>query len=157
VSTLYRVGGIAPTRFVVAVQSLVWLATSEGVCPSSEIASQVQAHATFLRRIMSPLVQAGIVASREGRVGGYALARPADRITLGEVYVVVRAASADAGEEGGESSCGPQAELLDAVLKDILEQAEERVVEFLNRITIADLVARVTRLRQNATQGSTCG
>lgn len=147
-STVLRAGGIAPTRFIVAVHSLVRLAMSEGVCPSSEIASQVQAHATFLRRIMSSLVQAGIVASREGRVGGYALARPAAHITLGEVYSIVRATSAETPEDQAEEpTCGPQADLVDVVLKNILEQAEEHAVDFLHRITIADLVQRVSQGR----------
>jgi Rrf2 family protein len=36
----------------------------------------------FLPRVMSDLVDAGLVVGRRGRTGGYRLARPADQITL---------------------------------------------------------------------------
>src|SRR5690606_8014098 len=103
-----RTFGIAPPRFHVAVHILVWLAKTGDVCPSNEIASEVRGHATFLRRVLAPLVQAGIVEAREGRVGGYTLAKPAERISLGEVYTVLRGAAApgEKGAVGGDEGTG---------------------------------------------------
>lgn len=139
-----RAGGIAPPRFGVAVHILVWLARTEGICPSTEIASQLQSHSTFLRRVLAPLVKAGIVEAREGRVGGYFLGRSADSITLGEVYTAVKATATQATEEpNGDPDCGTAGEQLDLALGVILDQAEEQVVDFLNRFTIADLALKV--------------
>lgn len=139
-----RAGGIAPPRFGVAVHILVWLARTEGICPSAEIASQVQSHSTFLRRVLAPLVQAGIVEAREGREGGYLLGRSADSITLGEVYTAVKTAAAHATEgPDGDPDCGTAGEQLDLALGVILDQAEEQVVDFLSRHTIADLARKV--------------
>jgi len=139
-----RAGGIAPPRFGVAVHILVLLALTEGVCPSAEIASQVQSHSTFLRRVLSPLVQSGIVEAREGRVGGYQLAKSADRITLGDVYTAITTTAVQATEGcDDEPDCGPRGAQLDLALGVILEQAEEQVVDFLSRFTIADLVRKV--------------
>lgn len=140
----FRAGGIAPARFTIAVHILVWLAGTEGVCPSAEIASQVQGHATFLRRVLAPLVQAGIVEAREGRVGGYSLAKPAEKISLGDVYVALKNASPSEPEPvPGESECGSRGEQLDLMLNEILRQAEERAVGFLSDITIADLARKI--------------
>lgn len=143
-STTSRTDSIAPPRFSVAVQSLVWLSMSGGVCPSSEIAAQVQAHATFLRRVMSPLVQAGIVVAREGRVGGYCLGRPPERITLGDVYTAVKTVPGEVTDcPESDEACRNRLAQLDAVLQTILEQAEDHAVDFLNRITIADLARKI--------------
>jgi len=43
----------------------------------------------YLAKSLQALAQAGIVASRPGRAGGYRLARPADSITLLEVFDAV--------------------------------------------------------------------
>lgn len=143
-STTARADRIAPPRFIVAVQSLVWLSMSGGVCPSSEIAAQIQAHATFLRRVMSPLVQAGIVVAREGRVGGYCLGRPAEDITLGDVYTAVKTTPNEASDcPETDEACANRLEQLDALLQTILAQAEDCAVDFLNRITIADLARQI--------------
>ncbi|MFO7319594.1 MAG: Rrf2 family transcriptional regulator [Clostridia bacterium] len=139
-----RTFGIAPPRFHVAVHILVWLAKTGDVCPSNEIASEVRGHATFLRRVLAPLVQAGIVEAREGRVGGYTLAKPAERISLGEVYTVLRGAAApgEKGAVGGDEGTG-RGKRLDRVLSEILGQAEEQAVDLLSRITIADLARKL--------------
>ena len=145
-STGSRAGQIAPPRFGVAIHILVWLARTEGVCPSAEIASQVPSHSTFLRRVLAPLVHAGIVTAREGREGGYLLGRSANRITLGDVYTAIKAAGAHASEgPEGDPDCGTAGEQLDVALGVILDQAEEQVVDFLNRHTIADLARKIDR------------
>ena len=43
----------------------------------------------FLEQILLELKYAGIVESRRGRLGGYVLARPAERITFGEVLRLI--------------------------------------------------------------------
>jgi len=43
----------------------------------------------FLEAILADLRRAGIVVSQRGAGGGYALARPAARISLGEIFRVV--------------------------------------------------------------------
>ena len=43
----------------------------------------------FLEQILLELKRSGIVASRRGRLGGYALARPPEKITFGEVLRLI--------------------------------------------------------------------
>ena len=55
----------------------------------SEI-SRVQAiPKKFLEQILLELKRHGIVASRRGRLGGYVLLRPADKLTFGEVLRLI--------------------------------------------------------------------
>jgi Rrf2 family transcriptional regulator, repressor of oqxAB len=80
---------VASGRFAMAVHALAVLAQSDEGYPSAYIASSVNTHAVFLRRILHDLVGAGLVTAREGRTGGYRLARPASDITLADVYRAV--------------------------------------------------------------------
>jgi Rrf2 family protein len=72
-----------------AAHALAVLAQSREGYPSAYVASSVNTHAVFLRRILADLVAAGLVQVREGRTGGYRLARPAGKITLADVYRAV--------------------------------------------------------------------
>ncbi|BDG03836.1 Rrf2 family transcriptional regulator [Anaeromyxobacter oryzae] len=80
---------MASGRFAMAVHALAVLAQSDEGFPSAFVASSVNTHAVFLRRILRDLVSAGLVTAREGRTGGYRLARPARAITLADVYAAV--------------------------------------------------------------------
>lgn len=73
-----------------AIRALLALADSPGGPVSVEaLASAQQLPRKFLEAILSDLRRAGIVASQRGATGGYTLARPADQISLGEVFRVV--------------------------------------------------------------------
>src|SRR5512146_2699157 len=68
-----------------AVHALAVLAQSRDGYPSAYVASSVNTHAGFLRRILGDLVAAGLVDAREGRTGGSRLAGPPGEITLADV------------------------------------------------------------------------
>ncbi|MGG2199047.1 RrF2 family transcriptional regulator [Paenibacillus validus] len=137
-STANRGVNIGPPRFKIAVHSIVWLAKSGSVLSSAMIANQVDSHATFMRRVMHALATAGIVESRGGREGGYILRRPADQITLGEIYIAV-----STGFVEPDVNCGEAGEQLDVELEKILHEAEQRTIEYLRQYTIADVMNRV--------------
>jgi Rrf2 family transcriptional repressor of oqxAB len=138
-STASRGVKIGPPRFKIAVHSIVWLAKSGSVLSSAMIASQVDSHATFMRRVMQALSTAGIVESRGGREGGYILRKPADQVTLGEIYSAVNSGA----EPEFDVDCGEAGEQLDVELEKILYEAEQRTIEYLCQYTIADVMNRV--------------
>jgi Rrf2 family transcriptional regulator, repressor of oqxAB len=138
-STANRGVIIGPPRFKIAVHSIVWLAKSGGVLSSAMIASQVDSHSTFMRRVMQALAIAGIVESRGGRDGGYLLRKSACQITLGEVYLAVTS-----GEEPEfDVDCGAAGQQLDLELEKILYEVEQQTIEHLRQYTIADVMERV--------------
>ncbi|WP_413378268.1 RrF2 family transcriptional regulator [Paenibacillus taichungensis] len=140
-STANRGVNIGPPRFKIAVHSIVWLAKSGSVLSSAMIASQVNSHATFMRRVMQALSNAGFVESKGGREGGYSLLKSADEITLGDIYSAVNAA---AGELEFDVDCGGETgEQLDLELEKILYEAELRTIEYLRNYTIRDVMGRV--------------
>lgn len=55
----------------------------------AEIARGQKIPKKFLEQILLELKRAGIVMSRRGRLGGYALLRAADKVTFGEVLRLI--------------------------------------------------------------------
>ena len=124
-----------PSWFRVAVEALVVIATTDGRCPSREIAHAMQAHPAFLRRICGLLVQAAIVKVREGRDGGYQLARPPEAITLDVVYQAIIVAPPDLAEPVDNLD-----DRLQRMLDDISRAAEQHLIQILQRTTLADIL-----------------
>ncbi|WP_141432310.1 Rrf2 family transcriptional regulator [Bacillus sp. 03113] len=139
-STRSRGISIGPPRFNIAVRALVWLSRSEGKLSSASIACQVNSHATFLRRVLVLLVNAGIVEAREGREGGYILRRPSSQITLADVYMAVKSECSEIEETG---NCGEAGKQLDMAIEKIMNEAEQKTLDFLRQYTISDLIANM--------------
>jgi Rrf2 family protein len=94
-----------------------------------EIAEEYGIPERYLVQILLQLKGAGLVVSTRGASGGYRLARPAQRISIGEVLAAID------GPQPDREPTGPAARALAAVWRKV--QAAERAV--LDRTTIADL------------------
>ncbi|WLQ16200.1 Rrf2 family transcriptional regulator [Hahella aquimaris] len=78
------------TRFAVAIHILADLALHKGKAVRSEdIACSVNTNAAVVRRLLGVLAEAGMTRSQLGVGGGALLAKPADEITLLDVYQAV--------------------------------------------------------------------
>lgn len=129
-----------------AVRTLMYCAANPDR-PSKvpDIAASFGMSETHLFKIMKVLVDAGLVTTIRGRNGGITLARPAERITVGEV---VRAAEenfqlAECFNSGRRDcplipSCG---------FNGLLHEALEAFMSVLDQHTIAELAADRSNLR----------
>jgi Rrf2 family transcriptional regulator, repressor of oqxAB len=133
--------------FRVSVQILVMLAAKDEACSSAHLAEGLDAHAVFLRRVLAQLARANLVAAREGRDGGYRLARPADEITLADVFCAIHHIAA------AEAAQAPQAgddETFDAtgvtpLLDAVGQEVELQALGVFQRYTIAALAAQTAQ------------
>jgi Rrf2 family transcriptional regulator, repressor of oqxAB len=77
-------------RFSRSLKAMLLLGHAEEkgrpVLSSAQLARSLDANPSLVRKMMVPLVQHGLVASIKGRSGGVRLGRPADQITLEEIY-----------------------------------------------------------------------
>ncbi|QAY66492.1 RrF2 family transcriptional regulator [Paenibacillus protaetiae] len=73
-------------RFKYGFQALLVLSSSPELRSSTEIAERINCEPTALRKILAQMADASIVEVRQGRTGGYQLAKQPDQITLFEVY-----------------------------------------------------------------------
>ena len=104
----------------------------------SEIARRHNVSESYLAKIFHRLGQAGIVSSRRGKIGGFMLARPADRISVGEI---VRVFERDICPDGAreETASGKRSITREMALYNLLYDVKSRVYEVLDNVSLADL------------------
>lgn len=136
---------MSSARFAMAVHALAVLAQSEEGYPSGYIASSVNTHAVFLRRILRDLVSAGLVEAREGRAGGYRLARPASRISLAEVYRAVEPEGPLAASPAEPNAKCPVGAGMRAAFSETAGAAQRGILTALAGKTVAELSRRALR------------
>lgn len=133
-------------RFAMAAHALAVLAQSRDGYPSAYLAGSVNTHAVFLRRILGELVAAGLVTAREGRAGGYRLARPPGRITLADVYRAVEHEGPLAPSPADPNLRCPVGAGMRQAFARTAGAAEDGLLRALARQTVGDLSRRALRL-----------
>ena len=132
------------SRFAVAVHVLALLARAgDAPVKSGSVAVSVNTNPVVIRRILCALGRARLVTSQPGAAGGSRLARPAERITLGDIYRAV---------EGGDTFLLPRRRPdrrcvvganIEEVLGGVLRETNAAVERALARTTLADIVGRI--------------
>ncbi|MBZ5640713.1 MAG: Rrf2 family transcriptional regulator [Acidobacteriia bacterium] len=121
----------------------------EGVVQIREIARLEAIPWKFLEGILLQMKAAGMVRSRRGIEGGYALARPPEEIALAEVIRLL---------DGPLAPMGSAAELRELMHRsprhagfyEILMDVRNAAAEILDRTTLMDVVERNERFRRRA-------
>ena len=112
---------------------------------SDDIAQMLGTNPVVVRRTMAGLRNEGYVRSEKGHGGGWALARPLDRITLLDVHRALGNPSVFAiGVEQDNPACLVE-QAVNAALADALRQAERILLEKLGGVTLAELARDVDR------------
>jgi Rrf2 family protein len=114
-----------------------------------ELVAREKIPAKFLEQILLGLKNAGLLHSKMGVGGGYYLARPADKVTLGQIIRVldgpiapVKCVSQMAYEPCGcpdEETCG---------LRMVMFDVREAISNVLDKTTLADVCQRVNVQRE---------
>lgn len=139
VEPLFRLVWIAPSvRY--ALSAVTYLATKhdQRFCMAGEAARRQGLPADFLAKIFQKLTHAGILTSRHGPGGGYALAKPAGRISLIEI---MRAADEGLGNHRDclfeFHACGNSNPCL---MHKAVTQAERVLSRAIGHLTLADVI-----------------
>ena len=78
-------------RFPIAIHILTLLDKANGeLCSSDLIAGSININPALARKEISNLRNHGLIISKEGKNGGYVLAKGAKQITLADVYSAVK-------------------------------------------------------------------
>jgi Rrf2 family protein len=111
----------------------------------SDIARRQNVSESYLSKVFQRLTHAGLTRAMRGKHGGYALARPPDEITVGDV---VRAID----PEPPMYQCLAQERCCEAtqncLLLRVFAAAEQQMYAVLDRVTLADLLSDFLRGRE---------
>ncbi len=107
---------------------------SREVLPSRAIAAEQGIPNQFLTQILQQLRAAGLITSTRGSAGGFYLDHAPCRITVGEVV--------DAVCPPSNPACDALASPLSQIVSEVWDEVKHRQRDVLDRITMADLIAR---------------
>jgi Rrf2 family protein len=134
------------TQFSIAVHLLAGLGYQcGGDLTSTDLAGSVNTSPSFVRRVMAKLSKAGLVNTATGKGGTCRLARPAEKITLLDIYRAVEAPKAFAIHQYPEQKACIISCRIKSSLEDVQGKAQASVEKTLKGITLAEVIADLKR------------
>ena len=137
------------------LKAVLALGAAEGGAPVriADLAQTETIPRKFLERILLRLQRRGVLRSKVGVGGGYALARPADLITIGEVVraldgplapvpCVSQTAYRRCTECADERSCG---------IRLVMKEVRDAIAAILDHTTVRETLDRVDTARRGGT------
>ncbi|MBW8054124.1 MAG: Fe-S cluster assembly transcriptional regulator IscR [Nitrospira sp.] len=125
-------------RYAVTAMLDLALHYDQGAVTLADIARRQGISLSYLEQLFARLRRHGLVDSTRGPGGGYNLAKGPEQISIAQIIVVINE-NIDATRCGGERNCDDDETCL---THSLWEKLSERIYEFLDGITLADLVAR---------------
>lgn len=135
------------TRFSLSIHVMITLAYNKDELVNSEyLAGVLKTNPTFVRKIVSRLVEAELVESFRGKGGGIKIARPAHDITLADIYTaaVEEKCLVSTHKKPVYKSC-PVSCSMDTILMDIVGGIESSTKSYLARMHLSDLLKKVKK------------
>ena len=135
----------ANSQFSMAVHILTLLARAGNENLKSEyVAGSVNTNPVVIRRILSQLGQAGLVASQTGAAGGTRLARDPGEISLCEIYKAVSCGEVFALHNRAPNQDCPVGRNIEAVLCNLQKEIDSTVGDKLRQYTLEDVLEKVS-------------
>jgi Rrf2 family transcriptional repressor of oqxAB len=135
-------------RFPTALQMVLSVAMAEQLgqrSTSAILAYGLEANPSFIRKLMVPLTRDGIIVSTLGRNGSIHLGRPAESITLRDIYVsVIEDKKLWASRPDVPARCVVSANAC-WYFKSIADEAEQASLNVLARHTVASALEKVKK------------
>ncbi|BAU48133.1 transcriptional regulator [Sulfurifustis variabilis] len=125
-------------RYAVTAMLDLALHYEKGTVTLADIARRQGISLSYLEQLFAKLRRCGLVDSVRGPGGGYNLAAHPSKITVAQIVAAINE-NIDATRCGGERNCqGDEA----CLTHQLWEELSTRIYEFLNGITLAELVTR---------------
>jgi Rrf2 family protein len=134
-----------------AMKAMLFLAEQPPAQPAliSEIAAAERIPRKFLEHILLTLKRAGLLRSRMGRGGGYLLARPATRITFGELVRLTDGPLAPVScvSKTAYRPCEECADEARCAIRAVMGDVRDAIAEILDHTSLDDALRKVRRRR----------
>lgn len=134
------------TQFSIAVHLMLALGLNCGKeVTSAQMAESVNTSPSFIRRILAKLSKANLVTTTTGKSGFTALAKPADEISLLEIYKAVDAPQTFAIHEYPTQNFCQVSCNIESVMKKVLGKAQKSFETTLNETSLAEVIADIRK------------
>jgi Rrf2 family protein len=115
---------------------------------SAAVAASVNADPTFVRKSLSKLSNAGLVATTRGKNGASTLTRSPEKITLLDIYRASAAPPTFAIHNYPVERKCPISRNVKGSMSSVLKKAQKSFEDSLARITLADVVEEIRQASQ---------
>lgn len=129
---LLQLSYLGKTNFIVAIKSLALLAKADELVSSNTLTEKLGIESSFIRKVLSKLIQENMVEGFGGRYGGYRLLINPEETTLYDIYVAI-AKDAHPNKETTEIDS------MDQIILEIMRESQQKIKEILVKHTIDDL------------------
>ena len=132
------------TQFSIAVHLMIALGFDKGQpATSGYLATSINTSPSFVRRILAKLSKANLVSTTTGKSGSCVLAKSAEDISLLEIYKAVDAPPTFAIHDYPVQSHCFVSSNIEAVMKRVLERAQNSFEGSLAEATLAEVIADI--------------
>ncbi|MBI2907298.1 MAG: Rrf2 family transcriptional regulator [Chloroflexi bacterium] len=140
------------TKGEYAMRALLDLALhgDEGLVQTSDIADRTDIPVKYLEQIMLSLKSAGMLTSKRGIGGGYALARPAEEISVGDVLRLLEGTPNIVSCAGGSMGTCPEKQTCS--IRSVLMEVRDAMARVVDQTSFADLASRSKELKLKASE-----
>ena len=125
------------------------LQPSMQACQSREIAARQNSPGPYLDQILAALKSAGIVRSVRGAGGGYNLAHPPERISVGDIARALLRTDRLFSNTSADSTPAMASRSAAWIVRSFEEQVEADLSSMLDATTLADLAQRTMALDES--------
>jgi Rrf2 family protein len=126
-------------RFAISMHILTLLTQADGAWLSSDyLAGSININPVLVRKEISNLRKHGLVASREGKNGGSALAKPAGKILLSDVFRATHEGAFLGKARNSPNPDCPVGRQINQHLSSLYSEAERALLNQLGTKTLAD-------------------
>lgn len=144
------------TQFAVAVHVLTYLAgePKNRSVSSMELSKSTNVDAVYVRRVLGPLRNAGLVRSRPGLHGGWELVADARAVTLAQVWRLLQGSDPVLGLHGPDPACAVGRNVQES-LTDLDQAVANAIAVELERFSVQDVLTH--DVRRSALQQTEAG
>lgn len=129
------------TRFATMIHILTLLAKSPGEWMNSEwIANSININPVIVRKELGNLQSIGWVTSRKGKEGGFSLNTPSDKITLAELYRIVKNSDVLGKKNQSPNPQCPIGKDINKQLETLYTHTDDLVLESLRTKTLKSFI-----------------
>lgn len=131
-------------QFSIAVHLMSALGYNYGKdVTSTQLATSISASPSFVRRTLSKLSKAHLVSTSTGKLGKCALAKPAEEISLLEIYQAVEAPKAFSIHTYPKNAVCPISCGIKETLEHVLGNTQKAMEESLRGVKLSEVVAEL--------------